>query len=184
MKSKLVIIGGDDFQTNGDTVVYENENSTDAETGQLVQRTVPRMIQTGDGTRSTGDPNFTQDGSLTDSYISLESTASWAISPAGLTDVKGNPYYGVQMQGIEHVVLRLSNAGPANFMIDDTAVCSGSGSAQHCTENSGPLAAPQVEVYGGTQQRQLHGRWHRRPDQDRRRRRQRRDDRQSRRRAT
>ena len=28
VKSKLVVIGGDDFETNGDTVVYENSNST------------------------------------------------------------------------------------------------------------------------------------------------------------
>ena len=46
---------------NGDTVVYENYNNTAADSGQLVQRTVPRMIQT--GTQPDGTPIFAQDAS-------------------------------------------------------------------------------------------------------------------------
>ena len=48
VRSKLVIIGGDGSEENGDTVIYENENSTTPETGQLVQRTEPKMEETGE----------------------------------------------------------------------------------------------------------------------------------------
>ena len=147
VKSKLIILGGDDFETNGDTVIYEDYNNTAPDTGQLVQRTVPRMTETGE--QADGTPIFTQDGNLTDSYLSLESTAL-GIDPGGQTDVQGNPYYGVEMQGIEHIELRLSNAGPANFTIDDTANCSLAGTAQQCTENGGQLPAPTVEIDGGS----------------------------------
>ena len=59
------------------------------------------------------------------------------------------------MQGIEHVQLRLSNAG-SNFTIDDTENCTtatpthANRFAQTCLENAGPLPAPTVDVYGGT----------------------------------
>ena len=151
VKSQLIILGGNDFETNGDTVIYENEGGA-ADVGQLVQRTVPRMIETGEDP-VTGTPLFQQDtlngALLTDTYLSLES-AGLGIDPNGKLSVEGTPYFGVEMQGIEHVELRLSNGG-TSFLVDDTENCTGSTIAnQTCSEDAGSLPAPTLDVYGGT----------------------------------
>ena len=105
-------------------------------------------------TQADGTPIFVQEldangNPLTETYLSLETTGL-GISPAGQTDVQGNPYYGVEMQGIEHVELELSSKN-ANFTIDDNAVCTGSGATQTCVQDAvGALPAPTVDVYGGT----------------------------------
>ena len=156
VKSQVIIVGGNDFETNGDTVVYNDTGSTAPETGQLVQRTVPRMVETGEDP-TTGTPLFVQDTlngvGLTDTFLSLESTAI-GISSTGTTSVETTPYFGIEMQGIEHVQLRLSNLG-STFTIDDTENCTSTPThanpfAQSCVENTGPLPAPTVDVYGGT----------------------------------
>ena len=150
VKSRVIILGGNDFETNGDTVVYENENGA-ADVGQLVQRTTPRMVEVGEQT--DGTPIFAQDTlggvGLTDTYLSLESTGL-GISPAGTMSVEKTPYFGIQMQGIEHVQLRLSNAA-ATFLIADNEDCTGVDTThQTCVPDAGQLAAPTVAVYGGT----------------------------------
>ena len=155
VKSQVIILGGNDFETNGDTVVY-NDAGGAVDNGQLVQRTVPRMVEVGEDP-VTGTPQFVQDTlngvGLTDTFLSLESTAI-GISSTGAMSVETTPYFGVEMQGIEHVQLRLSNLG-STFTIDDTENCTSTPThanpfAQSCVENSGPLAAPTVDVYGGT----------------------------------
>ena len=157
VKSRVIIQGGNDFETKGDTVVY-NDTGGSFDNGQLVQRTVPRMVEVGEDP-VTGTPQFVQDtlngAPLFDTFLSLESSAL-GISPSGKLSVETTPYFGLEMQGIEHVQLRLSNAG-SNFTIDDTANCttgtnptSANGFAQTCLEDAGPLPAPTVDVYGGT----------------------------------
>ena len=153
VKSQVIILGGDQFETSGDTVIYGDEGGA-ADTGQLVQRVVPRMEETGE--EPDGTPIFapetdpTTHAALTDTYVSLESTAL-GISPSGQTSAEGTPYYGIEMQGIEHVELRLSNASAGdNFTIDDTAICTGAGTSNCIEDAPGALPAPTVDVYGGT----------------------------------
>ena len=164
VRSKLVIEGGDDFQTSGDTVIYENENSTAPETGELVQRSEPKMEETGEDP-VTGNPIFTPDTTIdpatgvpyVTTYLSLESTGLGINPTIGQTDVEGNKYYGIELEGIEHVELKLSNAG-GNFTINDNALCTGamtkngSGQVQAVTAcgAGNTIKAPTVDVYGGT----------------------------------
>ena len=122
VKSQVVIVGGDQYQTNGDTVVYDNTGGP-AGTGQLVQRTVPRMIQSGEND-VTGQQYYTQDSLngqlLTDTYLSLEGAGLGIDSTTGQTAYDTTTYYGVEMQGIEHVQIRLSNQGSNTFSIADS----------------------------------------------------------------
>ena len=72
---------------------------------------------------------------------------------SGQTDVRGvEPYYGVEMVGIEHLQLSLAG-GRSNFTIDDTTVCadpvSGGGSPVCTPDPSTAIPAPELEVYGG-----------------------------------
>ena len=102
-----------------------------------------------------GTPLFVQDTDpvthlgLTDTFLSYESSGL-GISPSGTMSVENTPYFGLQMQGIEHLQLRLSNAG-SNLLLEDNWDCSGSTIAtQSCVAGAGPLAVPTVDVYGGT----------------------------------
>ena len=147
VKSRVIILGGNDFETNGDTVVYENENGARADVGQLVQRTTPRIVEVGE--KTDGTPIFAQDTlggvGLTDTYLSLESTGL-GISPAGTMSVEKTPYFGLQMQGIEHIQLHLSNADDT-FLIADNGGCTGTDPAQTCSPDAGTLP-PTLDVYG------------------------------------
>ena len=44
VKGQVIIKGGNQFESAGDTVVYENRDGSAAADGQLVWRTVPRMV--------------------------------------------------------------------------------------------------------------------------------------------
>ncbi|HVP75745.1 MAG TPA: hypothetical protein VMS63_06970, partial [Gaiellaceae bacterium] len=157
IKSHVIILGGNDFETNGDTVIYENESGaadgTASQPAQLVQRTTPRMVENGE--LADGTPTFAPDTNpdtglpVTDTFLSLESTGL-GISPTGTMSVEQTPYFGLQMQGIEHLQLRLSNAG-SNLAIEDNWNCVGTTTTnQMCTPDAGTLPAPTVDVVGGT----------------------------------
>jgi hypothetical protein len=155
IKGQLIIKGGGGFETKGDTVIYNNQGGV-AGTGQLVQRTVPRMAVT--GLDAAGKPIYAQatavDASgktikLTDTYLSLEGIGL-GIDPAGKTGVRGDTYYGMEMSKIEHLQIRLAN-GNNQLTINDTAICTGTGAAQTCAQNApGALPAPELQVYGGS----------------------------------
>ncbi|HKI91579.1 MAG TPA: hypothetical protein VJ986_04710, partial [Gaiellaceae bacterium] len=72
-------------------------------------------------------------------------------STTGQTAYDTTTYYGVEMQGIEHVQLRLSNQGPNTFSIADST-CIPSSAGGSCTA----LPAPTLDVYGGSQADTFH----------------------------
>ena len=150
VKGQLVIEGGDQFETSGDTVVYENESGP-ANPGQLVQRVIPRMINIGadKNGNSIYGPDTLNGAPVTDTYISLEG-AGLGIASTGQTSQENSPYYGIEMVGIEHLQLRLSN-GNDNVTLNDNAcfgTCTFSG-AHGVPFTPALLSAPTLQVYGG-----------------------------------
>jgi hypothetical protein len=115
---RLTIVGGDQFEDAGDRVVLHNQEGSSAP-GQLTMRTLPRMVQVGED--ANGNPIFEQDEDngvpLTDTFLSLEG-AGLGINPAGQTALDTNTYFGVELDGIENVEVRLAD-GNDQFTIDE-----------------------------------------------------------------
>src|SRR5262249_10218825 len=144
-----VVQGGTGFETNGDTVYFENENGP-ANNGRLVQRTLPRIVTAGQDSNghTLYAPDVLNGDPVTDTFLDLQG-AGLGIDTAGQTNGAGQTYFGVEMAGVENVQLRLSS-GNAHFTInDDTCVgtCTFSGANGPITPPL--LPAPVLNVYGG-----------------------------------
>ncbi len=114
IKGKLTIVGGDQYETDGDTVIVHNQDGS-SDDGLLTNRISERMIQVGedqdgnfifvqDRDASTGDLIF-------DTYQSLEGIGLPVGD--GLDEVR---YFGVRLYGFEAIDIRLSD-GDDNFTI-------------------------------------------------------------------
>ena len=105
IRGRLTIQGGDQYETQGDTVIVHNQDGSSA-AGVFTNRITPRMIQTGEDQR--GDFIFVQDedetGALWDTFQTVEGIGL----PRG-TGLDTNAYFGVRMDGIEDVDLRLAS---------------------------------------------------------------------------
>ena len=149
IRGQLVIEGGSQFETNGDTVYFENEDGP-ANPGQLVQRDVERIITAGQD--QNGHTIYAPDSlnglPIVDTYVDLEG-GGLGIPTTGLQNGEGQTYYGVEITGVENVQLRLSG-GNDNFTIDDThctGTCTFSGTGGLVTPPL--LPAPVIDLYGG-----------------------------------
>src|SRR5262249_48766950 len=122
IKGQLVVQGGTGFETNGDTVYFENENGP-ANNGRLVQRALPRVVtarQDSDG-HTPHAPDVLNGDPVTDTFLDLEG-AGLGIDTAGQTNGAGQTYFGVEMAGVENVQLRLSSGNDHFTINDDTCV--------------------------------------------------------------
>src|SRR5207253_7421210 len=107
IRGRLIINGSDEVETNGDRVIIHNQQGV-SDPSRVINRVSPRMIQVGED--RLGNPIFKQDTDpdtgklLYDAFLSLEGLGI----PTGI----GNdtvPFYGIQLQGIEEVELRLAD---------------------------------------------------------------------------
>ena len=108
---RLTIVGGDQFEDGGDTIIFHNqENTGDEEGGTLRFRETPRMIQTGED--ENGIQIFEQDRDadsgelLTDVFQSIEGFGL-GINEAGQAANDTVVYHGIEFKGIENLELRL-----------------------------------------------------------------------------
>ena len=108
---RLTIVGGDQFEENGDRVIFHNQlNLRSQEDGFLRVREVPRMIQVGED--ADGNFIFEHDRDedtgelLFDTFQSLEG-AGLGINESGQLARNTTTYHGVELQGIEQLDVRL-----------------------------------------------------------------------------
>ena len=122
ISGRLTIKGGDLYETSGDTVIFDNEDGA-SNTGQLIQRDEVRMTQI--GVDAAGNPVFGHDHQpetpttdIVDHVVSLEGAglginAGASYDPLGVKALDTTRYFGVEMQGIENIELRLADGRPA-----------------------------------------------------------------------
>ncbi|HSO01728.1 MAG TPA: hypothetical protein VLS46_04325, partial [Gaiellaceae bacterium] len=138
IQGRVTIRGGDQFETAGDTVVFHNQEGT-SNPGRLVKRVTPRMVQAGerlvpgdpgidddaDGTvdeagEQKGIPIFEQErdpdtGELVfDTFLSLEGGGLGINDSIGQVSAAGTRYFGIELDGIEHLDLRLADGRAAS----------------------------------------------------------------------
>ena len=122
IKGRLTIKGGDLYESSGDTVIFHNENGA-SNPGQLIQRDEIRMTQI--GVDAHGDPVFGHDHQpetptvdIVDHVVSLEGAglginAGASYNPLGARALDSTRYFGVEMQGVENIQLRLADGRAA-----------------------------------------------------------------------
>ena len=121
IRSRLIIQGGDQFETAGDRVVYHNQAGVSA-AGRMLERDVPRLRQSGED--QYGTPIFVADidgdclnapggteatCQLVDRYVTIEGAGLGIDAINGETARDTSIYFGVEIQGIENVELRLAD---------------------------------------------------------------------------
>ncbi len=124
--NRLTIRGGDQFETAGDKVVIHNEEGTSAD-GRLLVRTVPRMVQAGEipGPNGTRIPVFKQDVDPTtkapifDTFLSVEGMGIGIDSVNGRVSADGQRFFGIELAGIEHLDIRLSDGASTAHPTED-----------------------------------------------------------------
>ena len=106
IQGQVILIGGDQNETRGDTLIVSDEGGP---TGSftLTNRVTPRVtvVGTTPGGKTLYQNQVDENGNpIVDTYVSLQGGGL----PSG-TDFNGLPYSGVEIQGIEHVDIRLPN---------------------------------------------------------------------------
>ena len=109
IQGRVIVEGGDSFETSGDTLFVHNGAGL-AASGLLTNREVPRRVEVGQD--ATGAPIFADDESgIVDRYVSLEGLGL-NIPLEGFTGRDGVKTYGVLVKGVENMDLRLADEQP------------------------------------------------------------------------
>ncbi|HSP73450.1 MAG TPA: hypothetical protein VLN26_13835, partial [Gaiellaceae bacterium] len=111
IQGRVIVNGGDTVQSAGDAVVVHNSGGL-ANSGLLINRQLPRYEQTGENP-ATGNPIFApqldENGDpVVSTYVSLEGLGM-NIPLDGFVGPDTVSTYGVYMQGIENMDLRLAD---------------------------------------------------------------------------
>ena len=153
---RLTIKGGDAPEGLGDRVIIHNQGGTSG-LGQIISRTLPRIVQVGEDQNGNAIYGQDQDISdpthpvlLSDTFTSVEGMGL-GIPSAGKTALDGvNVFHGVELQGIEALDVRLAG-GDDTFTVVDTPAnlnLSISGSAGNDTFNLKSVSGP-TRILGG-----------------------------------
>ncbi|MDB4265389.1 hypothetical protein N9891_01425, partial [bacterium] len=105
---RVIVEGGNSFESDGDTVIFHNSGGPNL-SGLITNREIPRMESIGNGefqqaVDSNGDP-------IIDVVVSVEGLGL-DIPSAGFVGRDGVRTFGVALQGIETLDLRLADEAP------------------------------------------------------------------------